>query len=36
MNFNDPFVIQLIELAIAEDIGDGDGWSSVGSGSFEV
>ena len=30
MNFNDPFVIQLIELAIAEDIGDGD-HSSLGS-----
>jgi len=30
MNFNDPFVKQLIELAIAEDIGDGD-HSSLGS-----
>jgi nicotinate-nucleotide pyrophosphorylase (carboxylating) len=30
MNFNDPFVKQLIDLAIAEDIGDGD-HSSLGS-----
>lgn len=30
MNFNDPFVSQLIDLAIAEDIGDGD-HSSLGS-----
>ncbi len=30
MNFTDPQVIQLIELAIAEDIGDGD-HSSLGS-----
>jgi nicotinate-nucleotide pyrophosphorylase (carboxylating) len=30
MNFNDPFVSKLIDLAIAEDIGDGD-HSSLGS-----
>ncbi len=30
MNFSDPFVIKLIDLAIAEDIGDGD-HSSLGS-----
>ena len=30
MDFKDPFVVQLIDLAIAEDIGDGD-HSSLGS-----